>query len=134
MMTARLRTTNNKISGEISKSIKMASSLIKEISSSGTLGFAQEEVFAAGSNIVSGMTDILKSLLVMKQTGESVSHTEIAQLADNAKEIYYSEFQVFGQVNNQLKVLGQHLDNVTRILSQQDVLTVEEDTLLLDLS
>ena len=134
MMTDRLRSTNNKISGEISKSIKMASSLIKEISNSGTLGFAQEEVFAAGSNIVSGMTEILKSLLVMKQTGGSVSHEDITLLADNAKEIYYSEFQIFGKVNNQLKVLGQHLDNVTRILSQQDVLTVEDDTLLLDLS
>ncbi len=134
MMTDRLRTTNNKISGEISKSIKMAGSLINEVSSSGTLGFAQEEVLAAGSTIVSGMTQILKSLLVMKQSGESVSPEDIALLADNAKEIYYSEFQVFEKVNNQLKVLGQHLDNVTRILSQQDVLAVEEDTLLMDLS
>ena len=134
MMTERLRSTNNKISGEISKSIKMASTLISEVSNSGTLGSAQEEVVAAGTSIVSGMTEILKSLLVMKQTGETVSHEEITLLADNAKEIYYSEFQVFEKVNKQLKVLGQHLDNVTRILSQQDVLVVDEDTLLMDLS
>jgi CRP-like cAMP-binding protein len=134
MMTERLRSTNNKISGEISKSIKMASSLINEVSSSGTLGSAQEEVVAAGTSIVSGMTEILKRLLVMKQTGETISHEDIALLADNAKDIYYSEFQVFEKVNKQLKILGQHLDNVNRILSQQDVLDVDEDTLLMDFS
>lgn len=134
LVSDRLRTTNQKISGEIAKSIKMASELVEEISTSGNLGFAQQELQDAGSHIVSGMTDILKKLLAMKQAGESVSHEEIANLADRAREIYYSEFQVFGNVLKQLKVLGQHLDNVTRILSQQEMLEVEEDMSLFDLS
>ena len=134
LMADRLRMTNQKISGEIAQSIKMASGLIEEISTSGNLGFAQQELQDAGSHIVSGMTDILKRLLVMKQTGEPVSHEDIAHLADRAKEIYYSEFQVFETVHKQLKVLGQHLDNVNRILSQQEMAEVDEDMSLLDLS
>ena len=122
MVADRLRTTNQKISGEIAKSIKMASALIQEISTSGNLGMTQQELQDAGSHIVSGMTDILKKLLVMKQSGEAVSHEDISRLADRAKEIYYSEFQVFENVHKQLKVLGQHLDNVSRVLSQQEML------------
>lgn len=134
MVADRLRTTNHKISGEIAKSINMASSLVEEVSTSGNLGFTQEEIQAAGSSIVSGMTDILKSLLVMKQSGESVPHEDIARLADNVKDIYYSEFQVFENVSQQLKVLSQHLENVKRVLSQQEVVEVEEDLSLRDLS
>lgn len=134
MVADRLRTTNQKISGEIAKSIKMASSLIQEISTSGNLGMTQQELQDAGSHIVSGMTDILKKLLVMKQSGEAVSHEEISRLADRAKDIYYSEFQVFENVHKQLKVLGQHLDNVSRVLSQQEMLEVEDDLALFDLS
>ncbi len=127
LVAERLRTTNQKISGEIAKSMKMASGLIEEISTSGNLGFAQQELQAAGTNIVTGMTDILKRLLMMKQSGQAISHEEISQLADSAKDIYYSEFQVFEKVHTQLQTLGNHLDNVTRILSQQEVLEVEED-------
>ncbi|MBD3646901.1 MAG: cyclic nucleotide-binding domain-containing protein, partial [Pseudomonadales bacterium] len=60
LLTDRLATTNQKISGEIAKSVKMASALIEEISTSGNLGFTQKEIQQAGSNIVSGMSDILK--------------------------------------------------------------------------
>ncbi|MEX2327750.1 MAG: cyclic nucleotide-binding domain-containing protein [Pseudomonadales bacterium] len=134
LVADRLRTTNQKISGEIAKSIKTASALIEEISSSGNLGFAQKEIRTAGSHIVSGMTDILKSLLVMKESGGAVSHEEITRLADSAREIYYSEFQIFEKVHKQLKVMGQHLDNVTRILTQQELLEVDEDLSLYDLS
>lgn len=133
LVAERLRTTNQKIGGEIAKSMKMASGLIEEISTSGNLGFAQKEIQVAGAQIVSSMTDILKRLLVMKQGGGPVSHEEIAKLADRAKEIYYSEFQVFEKVHKQLQVLGGHLENVTRILSQQELLEVEEDMSLLDL-
>jgi hypothetical protein len=122
-----------KISGEIAKSMKMAASLIEEISTSGNLGFTQQAIQEAGTNIVTGMTDILKKLLMMKQSGEAVSHEGIAELADSAKEIYYSEFQVFEKVHTQLQTLGNHLDNVTRILSQQEVLEVEEDMSLLEI-
>lgn len=132
LVAERLRTTNQKIGGEIAKSMKMAGALIEEISTSGNLGFTQAALQEAGTNIVSGMTDILKRLLVLKQSGEAVSHEEISQLADSAKEIYYSEFQVFEKVHKQLQTLGGHLDNVTRILSQQDMLEVEEDMSLLD--
>ncbi|HKI74586.1 MAG TPA: cyclic nucleotide-binding domain-containing protein [Pseudomonadales bacterium] len=133
MVADRLRTTNQKISGEIAKSMKMATSLIEEISTSGNLGFAQQELQDAGSHIVSSMTDILKRLLVMKQSGEPIPHDDISRLADSAKQIYYSEFQVFEKVHTQLKVLGQHLDNVTRVLSQQEMLEVEEDMSLFDI-
>ncbi len=133
LVAGRLRTTNQKISGEIAKSIKMAGSLIEEISTLGNLGSAQQEIKLAGSHIVSGMTEILKGLLVMKQSGEPVSPDEIARLADRAKEIYYSDFQVFEKVHGQLTVLGQHLDNVTRLLRRQELLEVEEDFALDDL-
>lgn len=129
----RLRMTNQKISGEIAKSIKMAGALIEEISSSGNLGFAQQEIQTAGSNIISGMTDILKRLLVMKESGEPIPHEEIAHLADRAKDIYYSEFNVFEKVHKQLQTLGGHLDNVTRLLNQQEMVEVDEDMTLLDL-
>ena len=133
LVAERLRTTNQKISGEIAKSMKMAGALIEEISTSGNLGFTQAALQEAGTNIVSGMTDILKKLLMMKQSGEAISHEEIAQLADSAKDIYYSEFQVFEKVHTQLQTLGSHLDNVTRILTQQEVLEVEEDMSLLEI-
>lgn len=133
LVAERLRTTNQKISGEIAKSMKMAGALIEEISTSGNLGFAQQELHEAGTNIISGMTDILKRLLLMKQSGEAISHEEIALLADSARDIYYSEFQVFEKVHSQLQTLGNHLDNVTRILSQQEVVEVEEDMALLDI-
>ncbi|MDZ7685219.1 MAG: cyclic nucleotide-binding domain-containing protein [Gammaproteobacteria bacterium] len=133
LVSQRLRSTNQKISGEIAKSIKMASTLIDEISTTGNLGFAQKEIEMAGSSIVSGMTDILKRLLVMKSSGEDISHEDIAHLADRAKEIYYSEFQVFEKVHKELKVLGDHLDNVSRVLSQQEMLEVDEDMSLLDI-
>lgn len=133
LVSQRLRSTNQKISGEIAKSIKMATALIQEISTTGNLGFAQKEIETAGTNIVTGMTDILKRLLVLKQMGEDVPHKDIAALADRAKEIYYSEFQVFEKVHKELKVLGQHLDNVSRVLSQQDMLEVDEDMSLLDI-
>lgn len=133
LVAERLRTTNQKISGEIAKSMKMASALIEEISTSGNLGFAQQELQEAGTNIVTGMTDILKRLLMMKQSGEAISHEEIAQLADAAKDIYYSEFQVFEKVHRQLQTLGNHLDNVTRVLSQQEMLEVDEDMALFEI-
>ncbi len=132
LVAERLRTTNQKISGEIAKSIKMAGALIEEISSSGNLGFTQQELHEAGTNIVTGMTDILKRLMVMKQSGEPVPHEEITQLADAAKDIYYSEFQVFEKVHKELQTIGKHLDNVTRILSSQEMLEVEEDMSLMD--
>lgn len=134
LVADRLRSTNRKISGEIAKSIKMASALIEEISTSGNLGVAQQEIQAAGSKVVSSMTGILKRLLVMKESGGPVSHAEIARLADSARDIYYSEFEIFERMHKQLKVLGQHLDNVTRILSQQEMLEVDEDLVLYDLS
>lgn len=134
LVAERLRTTNEKIGGEIASGIKMATSLIEEISSSGNLGVAQQEIVTAGSHIVSSMTDILKRLLLMKQLGEDVPHEDIAELADRAKEIYYSEFQVFERVYDRLKVLGQHLDNVNRILTHQEIIQVEGDLPLFDLS
>lgn len=133
LVAERLRSTNQKISGEIAKSIKMATALIDEISESGNLGMVEKEIQTAGSNIITGMTDILKQLLVMKQSGEPVPHQEIANLADRAKEIYYSDFKVFEQVHKQLKVLGGHLENVNRILTQQEMVEVEDDMFLLDL-
>ena len=134
LVVERLKNTNQKISGEISQSIKMATSLIEEISTSGHLGFTQDEIQVAGSTIVSGMTDIVKSLMVLKESEDPVPPEEIARLADSAKKIYYSDFQVFEKVSQQLQVLGQHLDNVKRILSQQEVVEVEDDHSLQDLS
>ena len=134
MVADRLKNTNKKISGEISISIKMATGLIEEISSAGDLGITQGELESVGSVIVSGMTDIVKKLLVLKDANRPVEPLEIAQLADKAKEIYYSDFQVFERVNKKLKTMGQHLDNVNRILSNQDVLEVDEDMSLHDLS
>ena len=134
LVAGRLRTTNRKISGEIAKSITMARSLIEEVSTSGNLGLAQQELHEAGSQIVSTMTDILKRLLVMKQTGEPVSHEDISELADRAREIYYSEFQVFEKVHKELQLLGRHLDNVGRILSRQEIIEVEDDLSFFDLS
>jgi signal-transduction protein with cAMP-binding, CBS, and nucleotidyltransferase domain len=133
LVAERLRTTNQKISGEISKSIKTASALIEEISTSGNLGFAQQEIQSAGSQIVSGMTEILKRLLVMKASGEAIPSVDIGALTDRAKSIYYSEFQVFERVQTQLQVLGAHLENVTRILNHQETKEVEGDMSLLDL-
>jgi CRP-like cAMP-binding protein len=133
LVAERLRTTNQKISGEISKSIRTASALIEEISTSGNLGFAQQEIQTSGSQIVSGMTEILKRLLVMKSSGEAIPPEDIGVLADRAKSIYYSEFQVFEKVHKQLQVLGGHLENVTRILNQQDTKEVEGEMSLLDL-
>ncbi|MCB1645801.1 MAG: cyclic nucleotide-binding domain-containing protein [Pseudomonadales bacterium] len=134
LVADRLRTTNQKIGGEIATSIRMAASLIEEVSNTGNLGLAQKELQTAGSQIVSGMTEIVKNLLVMKEMNTPVPHSDIARLADRAKDIYYSEFQVFNRVHEQLKVLGQHLDNVNRILSQQEVIQVEDDLSLFDLS
>jgi hypothetical protein len=62
-----------------------------------------------------------------------VSPEDIGELADRAKKIYYSEFQVFEKVHTQLQVLGSHLENVTRILNQQETVEVEGDMSLLDL-
>lgn len=132
MVADRLKNTNKKISGEISKSIKMATSLIEEISSAGDLGVAQGELESVGSQIVSGMTDIVKSLMVMKESNRAIQPMEITRLADKAKDIYYSDFQVFDRVNKQLNAMGQHLDNVNRILSNQDTLEVDEDMSLHD--
>lgn len=134
LISARLRTTNEKISGEIAKSIKMAKTLLVEVSASGHLGHAQQELHDAGTHIVSTMTGIVKSLLVMKQSGEQIDHEDISHLADSAKEIYYSDFHVFGNVHKQLQILGQHLDNVMRLLSQQEIVEVEDDLSLLDIS
>ena len=120
MMASRLKSTNKKISGEIAQSINTAMELVEEIASSRKLGVAQQEISTAGSSIVSGMTDIVKKLLVMKQSEELIDPKDIAKLADSAKEIYYSEFQVFDRVAQQLHLLGQHLDNVKRILNQQE--------------
>ncbi len=127
MLSDRLKSTNNKISGEIAQSINTAMELVEEIASSRKLGVAQQEINAAGSSIVSGMTDIVKKLLVMKQSAEPIDPSDIAKLADSAKDIYYSEFQVFDRVAQQLQLLGQHLDNVKRTLNQQEVDDIEGD-------
>lgn len=130
LVADRLKKTNDKIGGEISKSIKMAQDLIAEISTAGDLGQTHKEFQHAGSTIVNNMTQIVKSLLVMKESGRSVTSIEIAKVADQAKEIYYSDFSMFEQVNKRLKTLGQHLDNVNRILSNQDLVEVDEDLTL----
>ena len=80
------------------------------------------------------MTDIVKSLMVLKESNRAVDPAEIARLADKAKDVYYSDFHVFEKVSKQLQVIGQHLDNVNLILSHQPVLEVEEDMSLDDLS
>lgn len=131
MMADRLKATNNKISGDIAKSINTAIDLVDDIASSRKLGLAQQDLNAAGSSIVSGMTDIVKSLLVMKQSEQPIPASEIARLADSAKDIYYSEFQVFDRIAQQLQVLGQHLDNVKRILNQQEADEIKGDKKLL---
>ena len=134
MVTDRLKNTTQKISGEISKSISTATRLIEEVSTAGDLGHTQDELLNVGSSIVSSMTDIVKSLLVLKESNREVDPAEIARLADKAKEVYYADFHVFEKVSKQLKVIGQHLDNVNRILSHQPVQAVEEDMDLDDLS
>lgn len=134
LVTERLKNTNQKISGEISKSIKMATRLIEQVSTAGNLGQTQDPLQSVGSTIVSSMTDIVKSLLVMKKSNRAVDQTEISRLADKAKDFYYSDFPVFQSVSKQLKVIGQHLDNVNLILSHQQVLEVEEAMSLDDLS
>jgi CRP-like cAMP-binding protein len=126
MVADRLRSTNNKISGELSQSIKMATELVDEIGSSEELGSAQNDLQAAGSTIVSRMTTILKTLLTMKSSGEDVPHEKIVQLADSAKEIYYSEFQIFDRMHQQMQQLGDHLENVKRILTQQEDFELED--------
>lgn len=132
LVADRLKNTNQKISGEISKSIQMARDLIEDISSAGELGSAQAQFENAGSAIVTSMTNIVKRLLVLKGKNRDVTHKEITQIADQAKEIYYSDFAVFEKVNKQLKTLGQHLDNVNRVLSNQDLVEVDEDMSLDD--
>lgn len=131
MMATRLKSTNNKISGEIAQTINDAIAQVDEITSSRKLGVAQEDINTAGMSIVSGMTDIVKSLLLMKQSEEPVPASDIARLADSAKDIYYSEFQVFDRVSQQLQLLGQHLDNVKRILNQQEAEEIKGDKGLL---
>lgn len=126
LVTDRLKKTNEKISGEITESIKMATSLVQDISMEGDLGATQEDLQSAGNVIVSNMTEILRDLMVMKEANTSIGPTEIAELADRAKNIY-ADFMVFERVNKKLKALGQRLDNVNRILSNQEVLEVEED-------
>jgi len=132
LMAERLKSTNTKISGEISKSTQLASMLVEEISSSGNLDLVQEELESSGGNIVSGMTTILKRLLVMKQAGEPIDPEDIAALADKAKEIYYTDFAVFEKIHKQLGLLGQHLENINRVLTQQEALEFEGDMELMD--
>ena len=132
MVASRLRTTNQKISGEISDSIQMATDLIEDIASSRKLGTAQDDIHSAGTSIVTGMTGILKTLLAMKMKNEPVQPQEIAKLADSAKEIYYTEFPVFDRVHQQLQLLGEHLDNVKRVLGGQEVSDAEGDLTLSD--
>lgn len=132
LVADRLKNTNQKISGEIAKSIQMARDLIEDISSAGELGSAQAQFENAGTAIVTGMTNIVKRLLVLKEKNREITPEEISQIADAAKEIYYSDFAVFEKVNKQLKALGQHLDNVNRVLSNQDLITVDEDMSLED--
>ncbi len=110
----------------------MARDLIEDISSAGELGSAQAQFENAGTAIVTGMTNIVKRLLVLKEKNREITPEEISQIADAAKEIYYSDFAVFEKVNKQLKALGQHLDNVNRVLSNQDLITVDEDMSLED--
>ena len=134
LVIERLKNTNQKISGEISKSVRMATRLIEEVSTAGNLGQTQDQLQSVGSTIVSNMTDIVKSLLVMKESNRAVDPAEISRLADKAKDFYYSDFPVFQSMSKQLKVIGQHLDNVNLIRSHQQVLEVEEDMSLDDLS
>jgi len=134
LVVERLKNTNQKISGEISKSVKMAARLIEEVSTAGNLGQTQDQLHTVGSTIVSSMTDIVKSLLVMKESNRAVDPVEISRLADKAKEFYYSDFPVFQSVSSQLKLIGQHLDNVNLILSHEQVQEVDEDMSLDDLS
>ncbi|MFT7213804.1 MAG: CRP-like cAMP-binding protein [Granulosicoccus sp.] len=132
LLAERLKSTNSKISDEIGKSTQLASALINEISSSGNLDLVTEELQSSGSNIVGGMTTILKRLLVMKEMGEPVQHQDIAALADKVKEIYYTEFQVFEKTHKQLGLLGSHLENIKRVLTQKETLEFEGDMELSD--
>ncbi len=127
LVSDRLRNTNQKISGEIAKSIRMARDLIEEISTAGGLSDTQEDFQSAGSAIISSMTSIVKQLLVLKESNREISKEEIAGVANQAKQIYYSEFSVFDKVNKRLKALGQHLENVNRVLSDQELKPVDED-------
>ena len=40
------------------------------------------------------MTDIVKSLLVVKESNRVVGPTEISRLADKVKDFYYSDFSI----------------------------------------
>ncbi|MBO6702422.1 MAG: cyclic nucleotide-binding domain-containing protein [Pseudomonadales bacterium] len=132
LISDRLKNTNQKISDEIAKSIQMARDLIDDISSAGELGTTQAQFENAGSAIVSSMTNIVKHLLVLKEKNRPISQEEITEIADQAKDVYYSDFAVFEKVNKQLKTLGQHLDNVNRVLSNQELVAVDEDMSLDD--
>ena len=112
----------------------MATRLIEEVSTAGNLGQTQDQLQSVGSTIVFNMTDIVKSLLIMKESNRAVDPTEISQLADKEKDFYYSDFPVFQSMSKQLKVIGQHLDNVNLILSHEQVQEVEEDMSLDDLA
>jgi hypothetical protein len=119
MLADRLRTTNEKIGGEIATSLQLAMEMVDDIGGQEKLGQTQSEVQDAGTSIIYGMTGVLQSLMTMKQSGADVPHDEISELADTAKDLYYSEFQVFERIHKQLQLLGQLLDNVRRILNQE---------------
>ncbi len=72
-----------------------------------------------------------KRLLVMKQAGEPID-ADIAALADKAKDIYYTDFAVFEKIQKQLGLLSQHLENINRVLRQQEALEFEGDMELND--
>ena len=131
MLANRLRTTNEKIGGEIANSLRQAMNMVEDIASKDKLGVTQTEVQDAGSSIIYGMTGVLRSLMSMKQSGEDVPHDEIAELADTAKDLYYSEFQVFDRIHQQLQMLGQFLENVRRILNQEAPIDIPGDSQIL---
>ncbi|HIE86825.1 MAG: hypothetical protein ABGY43_20300 [bacterium] len=70
----------------------MATRLIEEVSTAGNLGQTQDQLQSVGSTIVSSMTDIVKSLLVMKESNPVVDPTEISRLADKVKDFYYTDY------------------------------------------
>lgn len=127
MLANRLRTTNEKIGGEIASSLRQAMELVEDIASKDKLGLAQHEIQDAGSSIIYGMTGVLRTLLAMKQSGTDVPHDEISELADTAKDLYYSEFQVFERIHQQLLSLGQLLENVRRTLNQENPVQIADD-------
>ena len=127
MLADRLRTTNAKIGGEIASSLRLAMDMVEDIASQEKLGQTQSEVQDAGSSIIYGMTGVLRSLMSMKASGGDIPHDEIADLADTAKDLYYSEFQVFDRIHQQLQLLGQLLENVRRILNQEEPMQIEGD-------